>query len=59
MTSKPQVHSLIIVPGSTASLVCTNGLSPLDVMNIEKIMNFGGKYKFTDCSVGDQYVALV
>ena len=51
------VHSVILMPGSTARLICQNGLSPIDVQHIKQIINFGGKLKFIHCTVSNEFIA--
>lgn len=52
------VHSVLILPGSTFKLYCKDGLSPLDVNHIESVFNFGGTVKAVDCGMANQLVAF-
>ena len=54
-----RVHSLIILPGSNLIYFCKDGLSPLSIMLIEKIFNFGGRMRAMDCGVESEYAALM
>ena len=53
------VHSAIILPGATTKLYCKDGLSPLDVQNIDKVINFGGSMKFINCTPANEYVGTM
>ena len=52
------IQSLIIIPGDTVRFFCKDGLSPLNVLNIEHIYQFGGDMKFVNCGADNEYVAL-
>ena len=52
------IHNAIILPGGTMRFYCKNGLSSIDVYNIQKLYNFGGSMKFVNCDTGSQWVAL-
>ena len=52
------IHSTIMLPGSTYEFVCVDGLSPLDVLNIEHIFHFGGDMRFVNCGADNEYVAM-
>ena len=52
------VHSIILLPGSTYQYFCKDGLSPLDVMQVGRIINFGGKIKAVDCGASKEYATL-
>ena len=51
------IHQLIIMPKVTGTIICEDGLSPLDVFNVKKIYNFG-KIKFSNCGAENEYVTL-
>ena len=53
------VHSVILLPGNNLTYYCKDGLSPLDVQNIEHLLNFGGNIKAVDCGAGNEYVTLM
>ena len=53
------IHQVIILPGQTVSVYCKDGLSAIDVLNIEHIYNFNGNMKFVNCGAPNQYVALM
>ena len=50
-------HQVIILPGDTDSFYCKDGLSSIDVYNIEHIFNFGNM-KFVNCGAPNQFVGL-
>ena len=52
------VHSIILLPGSQFEYMCKDGLSPLEVQNVEHIFNFGGSMKAVNCSAEHEYTAL-
>ena len=53
-----KIHSAIIFPASTFNFLCKDGLSPLDVFNIEHIYQFGGNMQFVNCGADNEYVVL-
>ena len=52
------IHSAIILPTSTVRFFCKDGLSPIDVLNIEHIYRFGGDMQFVNCGADNELVAL-
>ena len=52
------LHQLLLLPGNNVKLFCTDGISPLTVMNIQKIYNFGGNIKFKNCGASDEWIAM-
>ena len=52
------VHSVILLPGDKMRYFCKDGLSPLDVMNVGQILNFGGSIEAVDCGAQNEYVTL-
>ena len=46
------------MPSNTVTIMCVDGLSPLDVLQIKSIYNFGGKFKFDNCNVGHENAVL-
>ena len=52
------VHSVILLPGDHMRYFCKDGLSPLDVNNVGKILNFGGSIEAVDCGAQNEYVVL-
>ena len=53
-----ELNSVLIVPGSTMNIFCKDGLSALDVYNIEHVYHFGGNMVFKDCGAPNEWVAL-
>ena len=52
------VHQLVILPNGQTNVYCKDGLSPLDVMHIDSIFNFGGKMNFVDCGAVNHWTGL-
>ena len=52
------INTTIILPGSYFNIFCKDGLSPLDVLHIKTIYNFGGNIKFQDCGGENQFDAI-
>ena len=52
------VHSFFLGPYDTVRVFCKDGLSSLDIKNIEDIYDFGGKFQLIDCGVGYEDVVL-
>ena len=52
------VHQLLILPGGTVDFLCIDGMSALDVLNIEHLFNFGGELQFVNCGAENIWVAL-
>ena len=52
-----QIHQLLILKGSKVQIYCKDGLSSLDVYNIQHIFRLGGNIKFVNCGAANQYAA--
>ena len=52
------IHQLILLPGGKVKYFCKDVLSSLDVMQVGKILNFGGNLVPVNCGTANQYVAL-
>ena len=52
------IHQLILFPGNKVNFLCTDGLAKMDIYNIDKIYNFGGKIKAKNCGIQNEYVVL-
>ena len=52
------VHSVILLPGDTLRYFCEDGLSPLDIGNVGKILNFGGNIVPVNCGASNEYATL-
>ena len=52
------VKQVLILPGSAVNFYCKDGLSALDLLNIQKVFHFGGKIEFVDCGGENWYVGL-
>ena len=59
------VHSIMLLPGSTLTVACTDGMSSLNILNVQKLFNFGntsmvgsGNIKFANCGIENQYSSL-
>ena len=53
-----KIHSAIVLPQGTLNIFCKDGMSPLDVNNVEHIWNFGGRIQFKDCGIENEWMAL-
>ena len=53
-----KIHQVIILQGGTVRYFCKDGLSSLDVMQVNKIMNFGGKIIPVNCGAENEFAAL-
>ena len=40
-------------------MLCSDGLSPMDVLHIQHIYNFGGKLDFVNCGPKNVYLGLI
>ena len=52
------IHNLIVLPGNQVRFFCADGLSPLDVSNIQRLFRFGGDLKFINCGPANEYAGL-
>ena len=52
-------HQLVLLPGSTATFFCKDGLSPIDVQEIEHFFYFGGNIQFVNCGTANEYIGFV
>ena len=52
------VHSAVILPGATMKVYCVDGMSALEVLNVQKLFNFGGQMKFENCGVPNVFGGL-
>ena len=52
------IHSVILMPSSTYQIFCKDGLSPLDLHHVEKLLNFGANIKAINCGAENEYAAL-
>ena len=52
------IHSVLIMPGSTAYFFCKDGLSPLEVLRIKQVLNFGGNMRFINCGVKNEFTLI-
>ena len=53
-----KIHQVIILQGGTVKFWCKDGLSSLDVLHVNKIMNFGGDMEAVNCGPENEYGAL-
>ena len=58
LASDTSIHSVIILPGAKVRYFCKDGLSPLTVMHVGQILNFGGDLVPVNCGAGNEIVAL-
>ena len=51
-------HSVFLLPRSNFRVICINGLSSIEAMQIEKFYNFGGNIHFENCGAVEQFATL-
>ena len=52
------VHQAIILPKGKLNVYCKDGLSAIDVLNIQHIYHFGGNFNFINCGADNEYAGL-
>ena len=53
-----KINRVIILPGGQVNFYCKDGLSSIDVLQIQRIYLFGGNLKFVNCGAFNESIGL-